>query len=65
MAAHNDHQPADYRHRDRIAVRRALLSVSDKTGIIDLAKALVAAGVEIVSTGGTFKAISEAGLPVI
>lgn len=65
MAAHNDHQPADYRHRDRIPVRRALLSVSDKTGIIELAKQLVANQVEIVSTGGTYKAIAEAGLPVI
>lgn len=65
MAAHNDHQPADYRHRDRIAVRRALLSVSDKTGIIELAKNLVAQGIEIVSTGGTYKAIADAGLPVI
>ncbi|AOY56436.1 bifunctional phosphoribosylaminoimidazolecarboxamide formyltransferase/IMP cyclohydrolase [Candidatus Rhodoluna planktonica] len=65
MAAHNDHQPADYRHRDRIPVRRALLSVSDKTGIIELAKNLVAQGIEIVSTGGTFKALADAGLPVI
>ena len=65
MAAHNDHQPADYRHRDRIPVRRALLSVSDKTGIIELAKNLVAQGIEIVSTGGTFKALTDAGLPVI
>jgi phosphoribosylaminoimidazolecarboxamide formyltransferase/IMP cyclohydrolase len=65
LAAHNDHQPADYRHRDRIPVRRALLSVSDKTGIIELAKNLVAQGIEIVSTGGTFKALTDAGLPVI
>ena len=65
MAAHNDHQPADYRHRDRIQIRRALLSVSDKTGLLDLAQALAAAGVEIVSTGGTFAALSAAGIPVI
>ena len=64
MAAHNDHQPADYRHRDRVEIRRALLSVSDKTGLLDLAKALQEAGVDIVSTGGTFKALSEAGVPV-
>lgn len=43
--------------------RRAILSVSDKTGILDLAKALVELDFEIVSTGGTFKAITEAGIP--
>jgi phosphoribosylaminoimidazolecarboxamide formyltransferase/IMP cyclohydrolase len=43
---------------------RALLSVSDKTGVVDLARALHAAGVALVSTGGTRKALSEAGLPV-
>ncbi|SIS54735.1 phosphoribosylaminoimidazolecarboxamide formyltransferase / IMP cyclohydrolase [Roseivivax lentus] len=45
-------------------VRRALLSVSDKTGLIDLAKALAARGIELVSTGGTAKAMREAGLTV-
>ncbi|UYO49097.1 bifunctional phosphoribosylaminoimidazolecarboxamide formyltransferase/IMP cyclohydrolase [Rhodopseudomonas palustris] len=45
-------------------VTRALLSVSDKTGLIDFAKALVGHGVELVSTGGTAKAIAAAGLPV-
>ena len=64
MAAHNDHQPADYRHRDRIEIKRALLSVSDKTGLLELAAALQKSGVDIVSTGGTFKALSEAGIPV-
>ncbi len=47
-----------------VAIRRALLSVSDKTGLVDLATALDAAGVEMLSTGGTAKAIREAGLPV-
>ncbi len=47
-----------------VAVRRALLSVSDKTGLIDLARALAAHGVELISTGGTAKAIREAGLAV-
>ncbi|MCP8940525.1 bifunctional phosphoribosylaminoimidazolecarboxamide formyltransferase/IMP cyclohydrolase [Alsobacter sp. SYSU M60028] len=46
-------------------VTRALLSVSDKTGLIDLAAALHAAGVELVSTGGTRKALADAGLPVL
>ena len=45
-------------------VARALLSVSDKTGLIELARALSAHGVELVSTGGTAKAIAEAGLKV-
>ena len=45
-------------------VSRALLSVSDKAGIVDLARRLHAAGVELVSTGGTARALAEAGLPV-
>ncbi|TPI30163.1 bifunctional phosphoribosylaminoimidazolecarboxamide formyltransferase/IMP cyclohydrolase [Mesorhizobium sp. B3-1-6] len=49
---------------DLVPVRRALLSVFDKTGLIDFARALAAAGVELVSTGGTAKAIAEAGLAV-
>ncbi|MBE3577484.1 MAG: bifunctional phosphoribosylaminoimidazolecarboxamide formyltransferase/IMP cyclohydrolase [Limnochordales bacterium] len=47
-----------------IQIRRALVSVSDKRGLIEFARALVAAGVEIISTGGTLRALSEAGLPV-
>ena len=46
-------------------IQRALISVSDKTGLIDFARALSAQGVEIVSTGGTAKAIADAGLPVV
>ncbi len=46
------------------AIRRALLSVSDKTGLVDLASALHTQGVELLSTGGTAKAIRDAGLPV-
>jgi phosphoribosylaminoimidazolecarboxamide formyltransferase/IMP cyclohydrolase len=49
---------------DRAPIKRALISVSDKTGLIDAAKALAALGVELVSTGGTRKAIADAGLPV-
>ena len=45
-------------------IRRALLSVSDKTGLIDFAKFLAAQGVELLSTGGTAKAIRDAGVPV-
>ena len=45
--------------------KRALISVSDKAGIVDFAKTLVAFGYEIVSTGGTAKTLTEAGLEVI
>jgi phosphoribosylaminoimidazolecarboxamide formyltransferase/IMP cyclohydrolase len=45
-------------------IRRALLSVSDKAGLVPLARSLAAAGVEIISTGGTAKALREAGLTV-
>ncbi|MCK0537342.1 bifunctional phosphoribosylaminoimidazolecarboxamide formyltransferase/IMP cyclohydrolase [Alcanivorax quisquiliarum] len=45
-------------------VQRALISVSDKTGIIEFARALSERGIELLSTGGTFKALSEAGIPV-
>jgi phosphoribosylaminoimidazolecarboxamide formyltransferase/IMP cyclohydrolase len=47
-----------------IRVRRALISVSDKTGVADFAKGLVGQGVEILSTGGTAAALREAGLEV-
>ncbi|MEG3176893.1 bifunctional phosphoribosylaminoimidazolecarboxamide formyltransferase/IMP cyclohydrolase [Sphingomonas sp. RB3P16] len=47
-----------------IPIRRALLSVSDKTGIVDLARELAGRGVELVSTGGTAKALRDAGLKV-
>lgn len=45
-------------------IKRALLSVSDKTGIVKLAQFLHEIGVEIISTGGTMKAIKDAGIPV-
>ena len=50
--------------RDHVKIRRALLSVSDKTGLIELATALDLKGVELLSTGGTAKSIRDAGLPV-
>ncbi len=50
--------------QDLVPVRRALLSVSDKTGLIELATALNDRGVELLSTGGTAGAIRDAGLPV-
>jgi len=44
---------------------RALLSVSDKRGIVEFARALVALGYEIVSTGGTAEALRQGGVPVV
>ncbi|ETW12096.1 bifunctional phosphoribosylaminoimidazolecarboxamide formyltransferase/IMP cyclohydrolase [Roseivivax marinus] len=49
---------------DKAPLRRALLSVSDKTGLVDLARALAERGVELLSTGGTARAMREAGLEV-
>ena len=47
-----------------IPIRRALLSVSDKTGLVEFAKTLVAAKIEILSTGGTARLLREAGVDV-
>ena len=55
----------DYKHRDQIKPKRALISVSDKTGLLELAQALVSHGVQIISTGSTAKQIAQAGLPVV
>ena len=49
---------------NELVIKRALLSVTDKTGLVDLARFLAERGVELVSTGGTEKALKEAGLPV-
>ncbi|MEN8128076.1 MAG: hypothetical protein ABFR90_09770, partial [Planctomycetota bacterium] len=48
-----------------VKIKRALISVSDKNGIVEFAKALVAMGVEIISTGGTAGKLKEAGVDVI
>ena len=48
-----------------VTVKRALISVSDKTGIVDFAKDLTELGVEIISTGGTYKLLKENDVPVI
>jgi phosphoribosylaminoimidazolecarboxamide formyltransferase/IMP cyclohydrolase len=50
--------------QDRVKISRALLSVSDKTGLVELARGLERHGVELVSTGGTAKALRDAGLEV-
>ena len=49
---------------ENVTIRRALLSVSDKSGVVELASRLAKGGVELVSTGGTARALREAGLPV-
>ena len=48
----------------QITIRRALLSVSDKSGLVELASRLAKGGVELVSTGGTARALRDAGLQV-
>ena len=48
-----------------MTIKRALISVSDKTGVVEFAKGLHELGVEIISTGGTLKTIAAAGIPVI
>src|SRR5919109_2015905 len=47
-----------------VKIRRALISVSDKTGIVDFARELKAFGIEIISTGGTAKTLRDAGIKV-
>tara|TARA_Y100001968_G_scaffold256265_1_gene242586 strand:- start:1 stop:1548 length:1548 start_codon:yes stop_codon:yes gene_type:complete len=49
---------------EEVKIRRALISVWDKTGVVDLARSLVELGVELLSTGGTMAALRDAGLPV-
>ena len=50
--------------QSRVSIRRALLSVSDKTGLIDLARGLAALGIELLSTGGTARSLRDAGIAV-
>ena len=47
------------------SVSRALMSVSDKRGVVEFARGLATLGIEILSTGGTAKALTEAGVPVV
>jgi phosphoribosylaminoimidazolecarboxamide formyltransferase / IMP cyclohydrolase len=64
----NSHLPLQRRRISwillRVKIQRALLSVSDKTGLVPFAQILTQAGVELISTGGTAKALREAGLAV-
>jgi phosphoribosylaminoimidazolecarboxamide formyltransferase / IMP cyclohydrolase len=65
MKAHAETGPAEVAAATQpIRVRRALVSVSDKTGVADFARGLTALGVEIISTGGTAAALREAGVEV-
>ena len=50
--------------RDQVVIKRALISVSDKTGLVELGQALAARDVEILSTGGSAKMLADAGVPV-
>jgi phosphoribosylaminoimidazolecarboxamide formyltransferase/IMP cyclohydrolase len=59
------HDPSLYSSRDVVKVNRALISVSDKTGLLELARALSQAGVEIVSTGSTASTIRDSGITVV
>ena len=54
----------NYKQRDQVKIRRALISVSDKTGLLELAKGLSEQGVRLVSTGSTAKQIADAGIAV-
>ena len=47
------------------SIKRALISLSDKTGAVEFAQTLTKLGVEILSTGGTAKLLADAGVPVI
>ncbi len=58
-------QPLESLPENKLNIKRALISVSDKTGVIELAKALKANGTEIISTGGTANTLRKAGLDVM
>jgi phosphoribosylaminoimidazolecarboxamide formyltransferase / IMP cyclohydrolase len=64
MSAERQHMGIERAEPGAVRVRRALLSVSDKAGIVDFARGLVELGVEIVSTGGTARALAHAGVEV-
>ncbi len=64
MTDHRSHESTTTSPAADLRIHRALLSVSDKRGLVDLATALHGFGVEIISTGGTYKEISNAGIPV-
>ena len=64
MSNRTDSTPADSNQADLIKVRRALISVSDKAGIVDFARGLAARGVELLSTGGTYQLLKKNDIAV-
>ncbi len=64
MSAERQHTSIERAEPGTVRIRRALLSVSEKAGVVDFARGLVELGVEIVSTGGTARALADAGVPV-
>jgi phosphoribosylaminoimidazolecarboxamide formyltransferase/IMP cyclohydrolase len=64
MSAEQPHTSIERAEPGLVRVRRALVSVSEKAGVVELAEGLVELGVEIVSTGGTARALAEAGVSV-
>ncbi|MET0886716.1 MAG: bifunctional phosphoribosylaminoimidazolecarboxamide formyltransferase/IMP cyclohydrolase, partial [Mycetocola sp.] len=64
MSGPSSHDPSLYRERDVVPVKRALISVSDKSGLVELGTTLAGAGVELVSTGSTASTLRDAGLTV-
>jgi len=64
MSAEQPHTGIERAEPAAVHVRRALISVSDKTGVVELAEGLVELGVEVVSTGGTARALADAGVAV-
>ena len=52
-------------NKESIEIKRALISVYDKTGLVDLSKKLIARGIEILSTGGTANVLKRANIPTI
>ena len=63
--AHHPSARADRIVTEHIRIRRALISVSDKSGLVEFARELAAMGVEIISTGGTAAALAKAGISVV
>ncbi|MCY0964270.1 bifunctional phosphoribosylaminoimidazolecarboxamide formyltransferase/IMP cyclohydrolase [Parathalassolituus penaei] len=61
----SNYHPAPISQSGVTPVRRALISVSDKTGIVEFARELNAMGVEILSTGGTYKLLKDEGIPAV
>tara|TARA_Y100000590_G_scaffold470314_1_gene663580 strand:+ start:31584 stop:33215 length:1632 start_codon:yes stop_codon:yes gene_type:complete len=64
MSSASLHAPSSVHNTDAVTIRRAVLSVSDKDGVLDFAKGLAEYGVELLSTGGTAKMLKDSGLNI-